>query len=53
MSGDWNEGMKTSLKTKSRCASAGGKWSKEEDEKLLRLVEQHGTKIWKMISSPH
>ena len=54
MSDDWNERMKTSLKTrKPRCASAGGKWSKEEDEKLLRLVEQHGTKIWKMISSPH
>ena len=48
---EWGERMKASLKTrKPRRSPVGGKWSKEEDEKLLKLVEIHGPKNWKMIS---
>lgn len=48
---EWGERMKVSLKTrKPRRAPIGGKWNKDEDEKLLKLVDQHGPKNWKMIS---
>ena len=33
-----------------RKPSIGGKWTPEEDQKLLKIVEEHGPKKWKRIS---
>jgi hypothetical protein len=33
-----------------RKAPIGGKWSKEEDEKLKRIVEENGPKNWKRVA---
>ena len=33
-----------------RRASIGGKWTKEEDDALRRIVEAHGARNWKKVS---
>ena len=33
-----------------RKPSIGGKWTPEEDQKFLKIVEEHGPKKWKRIS---
>lgn len=32
-----------------RRPAVGGKWTKEEDEALKKLVEIHGAKYWKQV----
>ena len=33
-----------------RKQSAGGKWSEEEDNRLKAIIQEYGSKNWKMIS---
>jgi hypothetical protein len=39
-------------RSKERAAPIGGKWSKAEDCALKAIVQQHGPKNWKKVTSP-
>jgi hypothetical protein len=46
-SADWNE-VNPNVKIPSNWAQ---KWTREEDQRLLQGIEQHGTSNWKMVSA--
>ena len=37
-------------KSRPRKPSQGGKWTQEEDKKLLQIVNEHGAKKWKRVA---